>query len=100
MMTNAMARKTPRSPAPESPCFVRWVFHRGAEALTCAVETSGARPSFDVCILPHWDLAAAAVEHFNAPSSALRRHAEIARHLREAGWVAQYGANRVTGVAA
>jgi hypothetical protein len=100
MMTTALPRKTPPSLETESPCLVRWVFRRGADALTCAVDASGARPSFDVCILPHWNLGAAAVEHFNAPSSALRRHAEIARHLRQSGWVAQYGASPVTGVAA
>jgi hypothetical protein len=76
------------------------VFHRGADALTCAVEAASDRASFDLCILPHWNLAVATVEHFDAHSSALRRHAEIAARLREAGWMAQYDATRPTGTAA
>ncbi len=76
----------------EAAPILRWVFRRGHEALTCAVETAVARSSFDVCILPHWDLSVGTVEHFSAPASALRRHAEIASRLRQAGWVAEYGA--------
>jgi len=37
-------------------CILRWVFHRGADVLTCAVETGG-HDSYDVCILPHWNLS-------------------------------------------
>jgi hypothetical protein len=55
------------------------VFHRGPNALTCALEAAGNRSSYDVCILPHWDLSLATVEHFDAPASALLRHANIQR---------------------
>jgi hypothetical protein len=84
----------------QSPYLVSWVFHRDGHALTCAVEASDSRPSFDVCIVPHWDLASAAVEEFAGPSSALQRHAEIALQLRKAGWVAQYPGSRVKSAAA
>jgi hypothetical protein len=80
--------------------MLRWVFHRGPDALTCAVEAAGSRLSYDVCILPHWDLSLATVEHFDGSASALRRHAEIASRLRLAGWMAQYGASHSTGIAA
>ena len=99
MMTNTMTNK-PGPLSTEPACILRWVFHRGPDALTCAVEAAGGRSSYDVCILPHWDLSVATVEHFDAPASALRRHAEIASRLRLAGWMAQYGASHSTGIAA
>jgi hypothetical protein len=48
-----------------------------------------------VCVLPHWNLSDSMVERFNAPASALRRHAEIASQLREAGWVTYYTSSHV-----
>ena len=95
--TRTSGRRRPLTAEPA--CLLRWVFHRGAEVLTCAIEAAGRR-SYDVCILPHWNLAEAAVEHFDAPASALRRHAEIAWRLRQDGWVAQYGTSHHTGIAA
>jgi hypothetical protein len=89
MTTNTIATTRPR-PQAEPACILRWVFHRGPDALTCAVEADG-RSSYDVCILPHWNLSEATIEHFDAPASALRRHAEISSRLRESGWMAQYG---------
>jgi hypothetical protein len=74
----------------EPTCLVRWVFHRGTDALTCAVEADRARSSYEVCILPHWDLSVGTVEQFDAPATALRRHAEIAAHLRQSGWTSEY----------
>ena len=71
--------------------MLRWVFHRGPDTVTCAVEAGGRRSSYNVCVLPHWNLSEATVEHFDAPASALLRHAEIASRLRQGGWVAQYG---------
>jgi hypothetical protein len=91
MTTHTTTNTRPRPQHVEPACILRWVFHRGPDALTCAVEASGRRSSYDVCVLPHWNLSEATVEHFDAPASALRRHAEIASRLRESGWVAQYG---------
>jgi hypothetical protein len=100
-MTTNMMTNTPRRPLrAEHNCLLRWVFYRGHDALTCAIETAGGRSSYDVCVLPHWDLSLATVEHFDAPAGALRRHAEIALRLRLAGWMAQYGASHSTGIAA
>jgi hypothetical protein len=100
MTTHNRVKKTRQPRDTESACILRWVFHRGSDALTCAVEVTGDQPSYEVCVLPHWNLFDAAVEHFEAPESALRRHAEIALHLRRAGWVAQYGASHSPRVAA
>jgi hypothetical protein len=95
IMTTTTMTKTPHRPTTAGPaCMLRWVFHHGSDTLTCAVEASDHRPSYDVCILPHWNLAEATVEHFVAPADALRRHAQIATRLRRAGWVAQYGASQ------
>jgi hypothetical protein len=100
MMINTMT-KTPERPLWAEPaCILRWVFHRGPDVLTCAVEAGADRSSYDVCVLPHWNLSVATVEHFDAAASALQRHAEIALRLRQSGWVARYGASRSTSIAA
>jgi hypothetical protein len=99
-MTNSMTRTPRRFPKVEPGCMLRWVFHCGPDVLTCAVEAGGDRSSYDVCVLPHWNLSVATVEHFDAPASALQRHAEIASRLRQSGWVARYGASRSTDIAA
>jgi len=92
MMAHAMLKTSSRARASEPACIVRWVFRQGSDVLTCAVEAAVNRASYEVCVLPHWNLAAATVEHFDAPASALRRHAEIASRLRHAGWATHYGA--------
>jgi hypothetical protein len=61
------------------------VLQREAQAITCEVDSCG--PDFEVCIVPHWDPAAAVIERFTAPTAALLRHADVARRLREDGWV-------------
>jgi hypothetical protein len=66
--------------------LLRWILRRGNDALTCGVDARGDR-SFDVCVVPHWDISASVIERFPAPTSALRRHAEIAARLRQSGWV-------------
>ena len=100
MMTISMTNTPGRPLKTEPACILRWVFHRGPDALTCAVDAASGRSSYDVCILPHWNLSLATVEHFDAPASALQRHAEIASRLQLAGWTAQYGASHSTGIAA
>jgi hypothetical protein len=72
--------------------LLRSVFRRGTAVLTCAVKAITQSSAYDVCILPHWSLAAGTVEHFDAPGSAVVRLAEIALRLRESGWVPEYGA--------
>jgi hypothetical protein len=80
--------------------MLRWVFHRGPDTLTCAVEAAGDRKSYDLCVLPHWNLSLATVEHFAAPVTALERHAAIAAALRQAGWTVHYGARHAARTAA
>lgn len=64
MTTETITNIRPR-PQADPACIPRWVFHRGPEEAT--------------------------VEHFDAPASPLRRHAEIASRLRDNGWIAQCG---------
>jgi hypothetical protein len=65
--------------------MLRWLFRRGAATLTCEVDAT-ARHRFDVCIVPHWNVAASSIERFDTLIAALERHAEIANHLRQKGW--------------
>lgn len=65
--------------------MLRWVFHRDTDTLTCEVDAAR-RHRFDVCVIPHWDVAASSIERFDDAVSAFERHADIARRLREAGW--------------
>ncbi len=84
-MRTATREQTPADRRPASVAVLRWVFLRGLNALTCEIRSSG-RAAFDVCVVPHWDVAAAIVERYDRPGTALRRHAEIAHSLRQSGW--------------
>jgi hypothetical protein len=66
--------------------ILRWVFQRDVETLTCRIDVADTN-RFEVCVVPHWDVSQAVIERFDAPMSALSRHAEIARRLRESGWM-------------
>lgn len=71
---------------PQSIPVLRWVFRRATDAITCEIDAAGDH-AFDVCIVPHWDVSAATIERFDAEYRAFERHAELARRLRDAGWV-------------
>lgn len=73
--------------------MLRWVFTRKFAVLTCELDANDTG-GYDVCLVPHWDVSAAAIERFDAATSALERHAELARYLRDDGWKL---ATRVTG---
>jgi hypothetical protein len=70
----------------ESTRMLRWVFHRGTQAVTCEIDASRTR-GYDVCLVPHWNVSASVIERFGKAPDAFRRHAEVALRLREAGWV-------------
>ena len=52
--------------------------------------------SFDVCVVPHWDVSSSVIETFNSACSALERHAEISLQLRETGWVVSRNSDSAT----
>jgi hypothetical protein len=66
--------------------MLHWVLQRDTNAITCQLDARSNR-SYEVCVLPHWDPSAAVIERFAAPTPALMRHAEVARRLRENGWM-------------
>jgi hypothetical protein len=86
MLTNAPVHTVSLPEGLENKPLVRWVFRRGENALTCAVDASDGRSGYDVCVVPHWDVESAMIEPADSTISALRRHAEIACALRDAGW--------------
>jgi hypothetical protein len=67
--------------------MVRWVLRRGMDVLTCRVDAHLDRARFVVSLVPHRNVAEAAVEPTDTPTRALQRHAEIAMRLRDAGWL-------------
>ena len=68
-----------------TPSLLRWTFVRDGQALTCEISVNSSK-SYDVSVVPHWDVSASAIEPFTGPANALRRHAELAWSLRQAGW--------------
>jgi hypothetical protein len=70
----------------DSICVLRWIFQKGGRSITCLLQRSGGDSTYDVCVVPHWDVASAVVEGTATPVRAFCRHAEIARRLRAAGW--------------
>jgi len=67
-------------------CLLRWTFRKGTKSITCQLENHPRDSSYDVCVVPHWDVSSAIVEVAQEPIGAFRRHADIARRLRAAGW--------------
>jgi hypothetical protein len=67
-----------------STSMLQWTFTRNGAALTCELDATAGR--YDVCVVPHWNVASAAIERFDAAVTALERHAELARYLRDTGW--------------
>ena len=65
--------------------MTRWTFIRKEQVLTCEIRVDGSQ-SYDVCVVPHWNVDASVVERYRRPSAAIGRHAEIAWYLGESGW--------------
>lgn len=69
----------------DSTSLIRWTFLKGRRALTCEVRADD-RGTFEVVVVPLWDVRAAVVESCDRVASAMHRHAEIAAAFRQAGW--------------
>ena len=65
--------------------ILRWVMQRQAETITCAVDATPEQ-TYEVCVVPHRNVAETMIERFGSPVEALKRHAEVALALRETGW--------------
>ena len=84
-MTTTTQTKGSRPTGTESAAMLRWDFLCSHEAATCEVRTTGT-DSYEVCVVPHWDVSSSMIEPFAHPVAALRRHAEIAWRFQEAGF--------------
>jgi hypothetical protein len=73
-----MVEKTPVS-------MLRWVFGRDEAAITCEVDFTEGH-GYDVTVVPHWNISASVIEHFDSALKAMGRHAELASKLRDEGW--------------
>jgi hypothetical protein len=69
----------------ENSSFLRWIFVRRGRTVTCEIRANG-DGSYDVCVVPHWDVGASTIESYQRPIDALERHAEISWYLHEDGW--------------
>ena len=58
--------------------FLRWIFRRDNQLVTCQLERGMVRSEYAVSIVPHWNVACAAVETFDAVVAAFERHAALA----------------------
>ena len=65
--------------------ILRSVLHRDDRTLSCDVIARGCR-SYDVCVVPHWDVSPSVIETFKAASKAVRRHTELSWLFQQAGW--------------
>jgi hypothetical protein len=81
-----MTRDTKRNAPTERPPMPCRSLQRETGAITCHLDIRGAR-SYEVCVVPHWDPSSAVIERYDAATPALLRHAEVARLLREDGWM-------------
>jgi hypothetical protein len=84
-MITSGTRKVPARQLAESAGILRWIFLRGTKTLTCEVRVFDEQ-TYDVCVVPHWDVSSSVIETFKRPGRALQRHAEIASDFRQAGW--------------
>jgi hypothetical protein len=87
MATNFRPKRSSTRRNTEPRPLLRWIFRRQGKSLTCAVDVRGNENSYDVCVVPHWNVSSSVVEVFDRPIHALQRHAQVSRSLREAGWV-------------
>jgi hypothetical protein len=71
---------------PDTLSNLKWIFVHAGQFLTCEIGTRG-HWSYDVCVIPHWDVGSSVIEPYDQPAAALHRHAQFASRLRDAGWV-------------
>ena len=63
-----------------------WRFVRRGRVLTCEL-TGSDRQSYDLWIVPLWDIQSSRVECFDNRADAIERHSEIVVQLQSAGWM-------------
>jgi hypothetical protein len=43
--------------------MLQWVFTRNGAVLTCELDANGG--SYEVCVVPHWNVSSATIERFD-----------------------------------
>ena len=66
--------------------WLHWLFVRDQRAISCGVDVS-ADGLYTINVTPLWTAEGHFSETFASPDDAMRRHAQIARHLRSSGWL-------------
>lgn len=66
--------------------WMHWLFVRGRRAISCDVDVSK-DGRCTLSLSPLWTTEGHVAETFASPADAIRRHAQIARHLRMSGWL-------------
>jgi hypothetical protein len=84
----------------ESVAVLRWVFQQNRRLMTCAVDVADDGKSFDVSLVPHWNLSDTTIESFKTAAGAFARHAQISMKLRQGGWVVARQMSHATSTAA
>ena len=69
---------------PQTP-VLRWVLGRGDRFVTCELDVA-ATGDYEVCVVPHWNVAGSVIERWPSAMTAFERHAQLARGFRDAGW--------------
>jgi hypothetical protein len=81
-MTRTSPHKESSPPAP----MLAWMMPRYSTAVTCQLDVRD-DAVYELCVVPHWDPAAAVIERYDSANPALLRHAEVIGALREHGWI-------------
>ena len=69
-----------------STTVLRWVLRNGPAAITCELGLN-ADNTFHLRVVPSSSPSEAIEERFTAVVPAMKRHAEVADRLRDAGWI-------------
>jgi hypothetical protein len=89
MLTNRAPRPATASRRGERRPVLRWTFERRDNAVTTELDVTPSG-TYELCVVPHWDVSRATVEPLSGPVDAFQRHAEVARQLRDIGWTRVY----------
>ena len=80
-----MALLTRTQAVPPQAEWLHWLYVRGNHTISCNVDLREGR--YALTLLPLWSPATQITETFRGPADAMRRHAELAARLQEAGWL-------------
>ena len=83
---NMSKRQSERNVTETLSCVLRWVLRKGGSAMSCEINMTPDR-AFHLRVASSREPGTVQVQYFTNPLAVMARHAEVARGLREAGWV-------------